>query len=130
MKQSALQLERATRVKINDLPFKYSDCTDIYCSIRKIICVCYLDARIYGTDEKDVGEDDEDTNVDSQHDRGAAKKNTDINSEVNSFASCLLCLVYLGWFKGSQSTSFENQTSGLRTADKEVCGYLCKITNY
>lgn len=36
--------------------------------------MCYLDAWIYGTDEKDVGEDDEDTDVDSQHDRGAVKK--------------------------------------------------------
>lgn len=32
----------------------------------------YLDAGIYGTDEEDVGKDDEDTDVDSQHDRGAA----------------------------------------------------------
>ena len=36
----------------------------------------YLDARIYGTDEEDVGEDDEDTDVDSQHDWGAARNNT------------------------------------------------------
>lgn len=35
----------------------------------------YLDAWIYGTDEKDVGKYDEDTDVDSQHDRGAARKN-------------------------------------------------------
>lgn len=35
----------------------------------------YLDARVYGTDEEDVGEYDEDTDVDSQHDRGAAGKN-------------------------------------------------------
>lgn len=32
----------------------------------------YLDAGIYGTDEEDVGKDDEDTDVDPQHDRGAA----------------------------------------------------------
>lgn len=38
----------------------------------------YLDAGVYGTDEKDVGEYDEDTDVDSQHDRGAAKKNTEV----------------------------------------------------
>lgn len=39
----------------------------------------YLDAGIYGTDEEDVGKDDEDTDVDSQHDRGAAR-NTGIRS--------------------------------------------------
>lgn len=38
----------------------------------------YLDARVYGTDEKDVGEYDEDTDVDSQHDRGAARTNIEI----------------------------------------------------
>lgn len=32
----------------------------------------YLDAGIYGTDEEDVGKDDEDTDVDPEHDRGAA----------------------------------------------------------
>lgn len=32
----------------------------------------YLDAGIYGTNEEDVSKDDEDTDVDSQHDRGAA----------------------------------------------------------
>ena len=32
----------------------------------------YLDAGVYGTDEKDVGENEEDTDVDSQHDWGAA----------------------------------------------------------
>lgn len=41
-------------------------------------CV-YLDAGIYGTNEEDVSEDDEDTDVDSQHDRGAAG-NTRIRS--------------------------------------------------
>lgn len=34
----------------------------------------YLDAGIYGTDEEDVGKDDEDTDVDSQHDGSAAGK--------------------------------------------------------
>ena len=29
----------------------------------------YLYAGIYGTDKEDVGEDDEDTDIDSQHDR-------------------------------------------------------------
>lgn len=37
------------------------------------MCV-YLDARIYGTDEKDVGKYDEDADVNSQHDRGAVRK--------------------------------------------------------
>lgn len=38
-------------------------------------CACvYLDAGIYGTDEKDVGEYDEDADVNSQHDRRAARK--------------------------------------------------------
>lgn len=32
----------------------------------------YLDAGVYGTNEEDVRKDDEDTDVDSQHDRGAA----------------------------------------------------------
>lgn len=41
------------------------------------LLVYYLDARIYGTDKKDVGEYDEDTDVNSQHDRGAAKRNTE-----------------------------------------------------
>lgn len=39
----------------------------------------YLDAGIYGTNEQDVSKDDEDTDVDSQHDRGAAG-NTGIRS--------------------------------------------------
>lgn len=38
------------------------------------VFVCYLNARIYGTDEKDVGKYDEDADVNSQHDRGAARK--------------------------------------------------------
>lgn len=38
------------------------------------VCV-YLDARIYGTDEKDVGKYDEDADVNSQHDRGAVREN-------------------------------------------------------
>lgn len=41
---------------------------------KKEVLLCYLDARIYGTDEKDVGKYDEDTDVNSQHDRGAARK--------------------------------------------------------
>lgn len=47
----------------------------------------YLDARVYGTDEKDVGKYDEDTDVDSQHDRGAARKNTEIQFTSHLFAS-------------------------------------------
>lgn len=38
----------------------------------------YLDARVYGTDEEDVGEYDEDTDVDSKHDWGAAKNEIEI----------------------------------------------------
>lgn len=38
--------------------------------------LCYLDARVYGTDEEDVGENDEDTDVDPQHYWGAAGEKT------------------------------------------------------
>ena len=50
----------------------------------------YLDARIYGTDEKDVGEDDEDTDVDSQHYRGAARNNTDLHLDGGFLCSLLV----------------------------------------
>lgn len=74
MKQSALQLERATRGKKNRLLILKTDgeWSDVF-----TVFVSYLDARIYGTDEEDVGEYDEDTDVDSQHDRGAERDNTD-----------------------------------------------------
>lgn len=36
----------------------------------------YLNARVYGTDEEDVCEDDEDTDVDSQHNWCTAGRNT------------------------------------------------------
>ena len=49
-----------------------------------------LDARIYGTDEKDVGEDDEDTDVDSQHYRGAARNNTDLHLDGGFLCSLLV----------------------------------------
>ena len=34
----------------------------------------YFDTGVDGTDEEDVGEDDEDSDVDSQHDRGAVRE--------------------------------------------------------
>lgn len=48
----------------------------------------YLNAGVYGTDEKDVGKYDEDADVNSQHDRGAARKtqkqgHSDISQPVN-----------------------------------------------
>lgn len=56
------------------------------------VCV-YLDARIYGTDEKDVGKYDEDADVNSQHDRGAVRKTqkqgySDIFQLVNKTGAC------------------------------------------
>lgn len=39
----------------------------------------YLDAGIYRTNEEDVSKDDKDADVDTQHDRGAAR-NTRIRS--------------------------------------------------
>lgn len=50
--------------------------------------LCYLDAWIYGTDEKDVGEYDEDTDVDSQHDWGAAREDTE-NTVIVKHSGCL-----------------------------------------
>lgn len=43
----------------------------------------YLDARVYGTYEQNVGKYDEDTDVDSQHDWGAGGKNTEIHLDRN-----------------------------------------------
>ena len=39
-----------------------------------LIQTSYLNTRVYGTYEEDVGKDYEDSDVDSQHDRGAVKQ--------------------------------------------------------
>lgn len=69
----------------------------------------YLDARVYGTDEEDVGEYDEDTDVDSQHDRGAAGENTETFRPIttnpfslvqtNSGSVCLFQMVHFISYK-------------------------------
>lgn len=57
------------------LNIAYTECTKILAKvIRCLDKLHYLDAGVYGTDEQDVGKYDEDTNVDSQHNWGAARK--------------------------------------------------------
>lgn len=89
----------------------------------------YLDARIYGTDEEDVGEYDEDTDVDSQHDRGAARRNTEIQSLRNiqgAFTTNLVDLVDLGWCEKSCQS---NQTTGPRPPGfgPHPVGFSCSL---
>lgn len=53
----------------------------------------YLDAGVYGTDEKDVGEYEEDTDVDPQHDWSAAGKTW--RGHLNEFTINLVSLLGL-----------------------------------
>jgi len=74
-----LQPERATKRTGTIYTVKTYTGNDVHATT---ICLCdlktraNLDARIYGTNKKDVDENDEDTDVDSQHDRGAAGEET------------------------------------------------------
>lgn len=59
-------------------------------ALKRIDKLHYLDARVYGTDEQDVGKYDEDADVDSQHNWGAAGK-----KYRNSVRQ--KCLVHVNW---------------------------------
>lgn len=66
------------------------------------VFVCYLDARIYGTDEKDVGKYDEDADVNSQHDRGAGRKTQKQGYHI--FSNWYFCAV-ISTLRGKKNTN-------------------------
>lgn len=84
----------------------------VYYQIISFLCfhgLRYLDARIYGTDEEDVGKDDEDTDVDSQHYRGAARNKTLSYREIFRVLSQPTCLVFVKLLLATKQTKPNNR---------------------
>lgn len=83
----------------------------------------YLNAGIYGTDEENVGEDDEDTDVDPQHDWGAAGGDTQTGGlrkvSVNVYVCVCACVsvCHSLW-------KYDNLDEGDETEDQESTSYV------